>query len=460
MKYFFLDENNNRKGPYSKDELLNLTIIHSDTLIWYEGCKGWKQLKEVFPNESSQIPPSFDDSNRLANRETSKSAKGWLSKGLFLLIAIAVVALGTLSFRYYLISSSERKLKTTGYHDETKLQIAEFLGSDYAGALLGIAYNMEEDTLKAASKFEKLRNSNDWRVVALRNYFFKEALSVDIVVKGINEKVDESDCLWIFYKSYFQLRGINGFEENKLASLDLMKRSADDGFVLAIRAYAELTDDISEKCKYYKRLVFSDYKRKVKLGKVCYNLAKLSLEDNGCMMNGVTFLNYVNKAIELGANEGYYLLGIAYQNGKGVEVDNAKAFENFKKAADYGVPEAIYSLSQCYKNGVGTSQSTDNYKTTLKSASDLGFAPAVDELAEVNKREAARYNQGSIQACECCGTTFDVSYGWGYDNSSGPFRKGSSSNIGRSFLAAALFGSDDSNIGLKYCRKQCAWDCN
>jgi hypothetical protein len=90
----------------------------------------------------------------------------------------------------------------------------------------------------------------------------------------------------------------------------------------------------------------------------------------------------------------------------------------------------------------------------------LGFAPAVDELAEVNKREAARYNQGSIKACECCGTTFDVSYGWGYDNSSGPFRKGSSSNIGRSFLAAALFGSDDSNIGLKYCRKQCAWDCN
>jgi len=58
-----------------------------------------------------------------------------------------------------------------------------------------------------------------------------------------------------------------------------------------------------------------------------------------------------HKAAELGVAEAYYELGVHYNQGWKVELDEKKAFEYFMKAAEMNLPEALDVLSYIYKKG-------------------------------------------------------------------------------------------------------------
>lgn len=58
-----------------------------------------------------------------------------------------------------------------------------------------------------------------------------------------------------------------------------------------------------------------------------------------------------HKAAELGVAEAYYELGVHYNQGWKVELDEKKAFEYFTKAAELGSPDALSILSYIYKTG-------------------------------------------------------------------------------------------------------------
>jgi hypothetical protein len=446
MHYFFLDENNERKGPYTKKELLDSGLLNSDTLVWHAGCEDWKQFKDVFPDESSSVPPSPNTKLKTAENKISTPKRRWVIVAIIASFLLTLVVSGLFSYRHFLVTSAMDNFKLTGFFDESKLKTAEFLGSDFAVALLGLAYVYDGDSLQASIKFDKLKKSKDWRAIALRNDFLNENHS-DAVSEGINEKVDNGDWFWLLFKGLFN------------ASHSLTKSSADMGCVAAMIAFADLSDNISDKCVYWAKVIKSDWQRKESLGKIFFASAYYSLRDDGCKLDDSDFLNYANKAIQLGSTEGHYLLGIAYQNGKGVQVDNEKAFINYKKAADYGMPDAVYQLSQCYKHGIGIPQNSNEYNVNLKKASDLGLSLATNELEENRKREEEnRKRSGSkFKRCKCCGSTFDVSYGWGY-SSDGPYRNGSGSNLLSNWLTAAFGGKSD-NSDLKYCTNRCAWTC-
>ncbi|NLW27464.1 tetratricopeptide repeat protein [Acetivibrio saccincola] len=59
------------------------------------------------------------------------------------------------------------------------------------------------------------------------------------------------------------------------------------------------------------------------------------------------------KAAELGDKLAQYNLALMYEEGKGVEVNHAKAVYWYKKAADSGLPEAQINLALCYYWGTG-----------------------------------------------------------------------------------------------------------
>ena len=58
QEFYYLDENNNRKGPLSIDQLESVSL-RANTLVWTEGFDEWKPVKEVEPLKKlvSKMPP-------------------------------------------------------------------------------------------------------------------------------------------------------------------------------------------------------------------------------------------------------------------------------------------------------------------------------------------------------------------------------------------------------------------
>ncbi|PZF76972.1 sel1 repeat family protein [Aestuariivirga litoralis] len=106
---------------------------------------------------------------------------------------------------------------------------------------------------------------------------------------------------------------------------------------------------------------------------------------------------------KVGDVDAQYQVGLAYETGKGVAVDEAEAARWFRQAALQGNVEAQYHLARLVSRGAkGLKQ---DYPTALKLYQDAaakGFAPAMDALgqayqqgrgAEVDLARAAEWYQ-------------------------------------------------------------------
>ncbi len=60
MKKYFIVENNQQTGPFSKDEL-RMKGISPSTLVWFEGMANWEQASALGElNDLFAPPPSYD----------------------------------------------------------------------------------------------------------------------------------------------------------------------------------------------------------------------------------------------------------------------------------------------------------------------------------------------------------------------------------------------------------------
>ena len=82
------------------------------------------------------------------------------------------------------------------------------------------------------------------------------------------------------------------------------------------------------------------------------------------------------RAGELGCHEGYYNLGVAYKNGRGVEVDKKKAKHFYELAAINGDVDARHYLG-CMEENAGNDDRA--YKHYILSAR-AGFKPSLDKV--------------------------------------------------------------------------------
>jgi TonB family protein len=89
----------------------------------------------------------------------------------------------------------------------------------------------------------------------------------------------------------------------------------------------------------------------------------------------------LRKAAERGDAQSQYVLGLAYEFGKGVSVDPAQAVQWYRKAADQEYPGAQFNLGVAYANGTGI-------------AKDLAQAAQWYRRAANNGDAAAQYNLG------------------------------------------------------------------
>lgn len=113
MKIWFIRHNNESLGPYTIEELKNLSVGKED-YVWKEGFTGWTQAKDI--NELNSLfkasPPPFTqhqstsaaielpDTNDQGIEYKFEKAGRKIGK-LMQWTAMAIIALGIVSFIYY-----------------------------------------------------------------------------------------------------------------------------------------------------------------------------------------------------------------------------------------------------------------------------------------------------------------------------------------------------------------------
>lgn len=470
-KYYFL-EGENRRGPFSKEELLTLDNINADTLIWSEKFDGWTRFGDVFSEHAPPPPPAS-----VTGAKSKKYSRKLVVGALLTILLLSVATLLFFNYRQSLIHDSLAQLMLTGNFDDQKLEKAASLGSDYAKALLGLSL-YDVDSIRAVDIYRNLSDSDDWMVIALRNKFLKETAQVDLIKTSLENQIAEDDWFWIHMKAVFIINRENGFQYDKEAFLALEKRAADLGSVSAMKNYALNSSDVQEQCTYLDKVINSDYSKKDQLAKVYFQRASISIADNRFKIPDSLFFKYAAKSAEFGSAGGYYLLGLAFEKGIGTDISPNSAFAYWFRAVELGYDASYfpygtgsYILAQCYKNGFGVEANYESYKEKLEVAVNYGYEKAVNEKKELEQQALQRqtvYSGGSTsRLCDCCGTAFNPIYGWGYSSSSGPYRENSTANSAANItnnMYANLFASiglQTTPIGptIKYCRKQCAWDC-
>ena len=73
-------------------------------------------------------------------------------------------------------------------------------------------------------------------------------------------------------------------------------------------------------------------------------------------------------------------LGRCYQDGKGTEKDESRAFKYFKLSSDQNHADAQYNLGCCYQDGKGTEKDESQAFKYFQLSSDQNYAPAQNNL--------------------------------------------------------------------------------
>jgi uncharacterized protein len=113
---------------------------------------------------------------------------------------------------------------------------------------------------------------------------------------------------------------------------------------------------------------------------LCYD------EGKGVAKDQVEAAKWYRKAAEQNHAKAQYNLGVRYDEGKGVEKDQVEAVKWFRKAAEQNHANAQYNLAACYYNGKGVAQNyVEAYMWWLLAARQ-GNEDAKNYMATLEKK--------------------------------------------------------------------------
>ena len=94
-------------------------------------------------------------------------------------------------------------------------------------------------------------------------------------------------------------------------------------------------------------------------------------------------LKWARKASDAGCAAGYWPLALAYEHGRGVAEDHAKATELFKKGAELGDPNCQHSYGCRLINGDGVKKDAAQALTLFEQSAEQGYSLAYQALAHM-----------------------------------------------------------------------------
>lgn len=234
------------------------------------------------------------------------------------------------------------------------LRLASDNGSDYATALLGeiLLLGRGKSDEDAAEGFELLLQSalnDDRRAQFLVGYAYQ---------KGI------------------------GVKQNWPSAATWYKRSAENGFMRAMKALAELYEDEASGMRDLKQSL-NWYKKAANLEDphALHQVGVYHILGWGTEQDGDLGVWYLERAAEQGSVGSQYTLGYLYYIGDPVDQDYKKAASFLKQASGEGLAPAEYLLGTMYENGQGVVQSDEVAVEYFRSAADLGVEKAKLKLA-------------------------------------------------------------------------------
>lgn len=112
-----------------------------------------------------------------------------------------------------------------------------------------------------------------------------------------------------------------------------------------------------------------------------YELACAYRDGEGIEADHEQFLEWLNKATDLGSPRAMYDTAIRYKEGDGVSTDEKSFFELMKKAAEKAYDDAMLELAFAYREGMGTAKRLRSYFMWLTKAAEAGNKEAMFHLA-------------------------------------------------------------------------------
>ena len=188
----------------------------------------------------------------------------------------------------------------------------------------------------------------------------------------------------LYNKGMLYING-EGVEKNIEKGLSFLKQSAQKGNLLAVKEVADVLysqGDVEEAIIWYNKSIQAGDASSARMLGYAYMYG-----DEHVKQDYVKSVQYNEKAIELEQNQAapYFLLGICYYLGHGVNIDYSKAAEYFRRGADLNDPLSLYNLGICYMNGKGVLRDQDNALVYIKKAADLGQEDAINYLDEMER---------------------------------------------------------------------------
>ena len=118
-----------------------------------------------------------------------------------------------------------------------------------------------------------------------------------------------------------------------------------------------------------------------------YNLGLAYENGYGVEQDYQKAIEWYQKAAQQGLAKAQSNLGGMYANGHGVKQDYQKAIEWYQKAAQQGLAKAQYNLGLVYENGYGVTQDYEEAMFWYQKAADQGYALAQDALKKLTQNK-------------------------------------------------------------------------
>ncbi len=109
-------------------------------------------------------------------------------------------------------------------------------------------------------------------------------------------------------------------------------------------------------------------------------------------------LTYARKAADAGSLEAMWLLGLAYEHGRGVKQDYEEAFRRYKRAAEEGHAPSQSNLACLYARGDGVQKDMVKAEEWVRKAAEQGDEDGLRLLQNIDPQKAMELRQAAWEA--------------------------------------------------------------